>query len=79
MVGGGGNCCEEACDQGSIGAMRAITKLVPAMVAAAVIVLAAPAHADDQGYLNYLASHGVPPWPAGPGLKGGHDAYSAIT
>lgn len=58
--------------------MRVLAKLPCAIGVAAVIALAAPAHADDQGYLNYLASHGVPGWPAGPGLKAGHDACNAL-
>jgi hypothetical protein len=50
-----------------------------ALVSAAFLLVAPPlAHADDQGYLNYLSSHGVPAWPAGPGLKAGHDACSAL-
>jgi hypothetical protein len=58
--------------------MRLLTKRPSAIGVAAVIALAAPAHADDQGYLSYLASHGVPAWPAGPGIKAGHDACNAL-
>lgn len=52
---------------------------VAALATIGLLIAGAPgAHADDQGYLSYLSSHGVPPWPAGPGIKAGHDACSAL-
>jgi hypothetical protein len=45
---------------------------------AALIATAGSAQADDNSYMNYLSTHGVPPWPAGPGLKAGHDACNAL-
>ena len=40
-----------------------------ALMIGAVVALAAPAHADDAGYLNWLQNHGVTgPLPNGTGL-----------
>lgn len=58
--------------------MLKTTTALAAFTTTIAVTLAAPAHADEQSYLNYLASHGVPAWPAGPGVKAGHDACTAL-
>jgi hypothetical protein len=52
--------------------------VAPLVPLAAALTLAAPAHADEQSYIDYLSSHGVPTWNRAAALGDGYRICAQI-
>ena len=52
--------------------------VAPLVPVTAALALSAPAHADEQSYIDYLSSHGVPTWNRAAALGDGYRICAQI-